>query len=247
MKFTLSICPTTPTTNMSGWYILNTYLQKHLDIAMNIVVYDDFESQRLALQNGEIDFVYANPYDATLLIRNLGFSALNKPKDHANEVVILCKKDSNIKTLDDLKPGVKIATTNDPAINLIAMMLLEAADITASNSTNLDCSSYIVTAKNVLKGEADIAFLPKSVYDKLSNIIKDQLHLLISSEISVIHHIFAASERSKDQHDKISEALCQLNTNEAGKNILSSIGISAFDKIDQEEAEFMIDLIDTLQ
>lgn len=247
MKFTLSICPTTPTSNMSGWYILNTYLQKELDIAMNIAVFDDFESQRLALQNGEIDFVYANPYDATLLIRDLGFSALNKPKAQANEVVIVCKNNSNLNTLSDLNPGIKIATTNDPAINLIAMMLLEAADINDNNSQLLDCSSYIIAAKNILKDEADIAFLPKSVYDNLSNIIKDQLQPLISSEISVIHHIFAASEKSKDRHVQISEVLCQLNNSDAGKNILASIGISAFDTIDQEEAEFMIDLIDTLQ
>ncbi len=247
MKYTLSICPTTPAAAMSGWYILNTYLQKKLDIAMHIEIYSDFESQRQGFEKGEIDFIYANPYDATLLIRDLGFSALNKPNDSANEVVILCKADSAITSFTDLKAGLKIATSNDPAINLVAMILLESVDIDSSNSTQLDCSSFIIAAKQVLKGEADVAFLPKSIYDKLSAIIKDQLRSLISSEISVIHHIFAASEKSQHIHQKVSEALSELAKCPTGQDILSTIGIPSFSAMEQEEAEFMIDLMDTLK
>lgn len=247
MKYTLSICPTTPTTVMSGWYILNTYLQKKLNIAMHIEMYNDFDSQRQAFEKGEIDFIYANPYDATLLVRDLGFCALNRPNDSANEVVILCKQDFSAHALTDLEPGVKIATANDPAINLVAMILLESADIDSGNSTNIDCSSFIIAAKQVLKGDADIAFLPKSIYNSLSKIIKDQLRPLISSEISVIHHIFAGSEKSKEIHSAVSQALCELTEDDAGNNILSSIGIPSFSAMEQEEAEFMIDLMDTLQ
>lgn len=247
MKYTLSICPTTPTSSMSGWFILNTYLQKKLNIAMHLEMYNDFESQRTAFEKGEIDFIYANPFDATLLVRDLGFSALTKPNKSANEVVILCNQNHTAKTLTDLTPGVKIATANDPAINLVAMILLESADIDSTNSTNINCSSFIIAAKQVLKGEADIAFLPKSTYDTLSKIIKDQLRPLISSEISVIHHIFAGSEKSKSIHDELSKELCELTDSDAGKNILSSIGIPSFSFMEQEEAEFMIDLMDTLK
>jgi phosphonate transport system substrate-binding protein len=247
MKYTLSICPTTPAAAMSGWYILNTYLQKKLNIAMHIEMYNDFDSQRLAFEKGEIDFIYANPYDATLLIRDLGFSALNKPDDSANEVVIICKDDFNALALTDLESAVKIATANDPATNLVAMILLESADIDAGNSINIDCSSFIIAAKQVLKGEADIAFLPKAIYDTLSKIIKDQLRPLISSEISVIHPIFAASEKSQSIHRELSQALCELTLSDAGNNILTSIGIPSFSTMEQEDAEFMIDLMDTLK
>ncbi len=247
MKYTLSICPTTPAAAMSGWYILNTFLQKKLGIAMHIEIYNDFDSQRQAFENGEIDFIYANPYDATLLVRNLGFSALNKPNDSSNEVVILCRQDSQIQSFTELKSGLKIATTNDPAINLVAMILLESVDIDSSNSTQQEFSSFIIAAKQVLKGEADVAFLPKSIYDNLSAIIKDQLRSLITSEISVIHHIFAASEKSQSIHQEIQKAICELAEIPVGQDILTTIGISSFSSMDQEEAEFMIDLMDTLK
>lgn len=247
MKYNMSICPTTPATEMSGWFILNTYLQKKLGIAIHLEVYDDFEAQRAAFNDGYIDFIYANPFDATLLMRELNFKALNKPNQTENEVVIVSKSTENNLILSDLKPGVNIATANDPAINLIGMILLESVDIDSHNSQAIDCNSFIVATKKVLNGEADIAFLPKKVYEKLSPIIKSQLHALISSEISVIHHIFAASEKSQAVHQELTQAICELSEQDAGKNILTTIGIPSFSAMQQEEAEFMIDLMDTLK
>ena len=247
MKYNMSICPTTPTADMSGWFILNTYFQKKLNIAIHLEIYNNFDDQRAAFNKGEIDFIYANPFDATLLMRELNFKALNKPDKTENEVVIVCNSVMNDMKFSDLKPGLKIATTNDPAINLIAMILLESVDIDSGNSQTIDCASFIVATKKVLNGEADIAFLPKKVYEKLSSIIKLQLRCLISSEINVIHHIFAASENSQSTHRELSNALNELTASAAGKDILSSIGIPSFSTMEQEDAEFMIDLMDTLK
>jgi phosphonate transport system substrate-binding protein len=247
MKYNMSICPTTPTAEMSGWFILNTYLQKKLGIAIHLEIYDNFDAQRAAFHNGDIDFIFANPFDATLLMRELNFRALNKPNQTANEVVIIGNASSVYKSMSDLKPNIKIATANDPAINLIAMILLESVDIDANNSQTLDCSSFIVATKQVLNNEADIAFLPKEVYEKLSSIIKQQLHCLISSEISVIHHIFAASAKSQEVHKALAQVLCELDQDDSGKNILNTIGFPSFSSMPQEEAEFMIDLMDTLK
>lgn len=247
MKYNMSICPTTPASDMSGWFILNTYLQKKLDIAIHLEIYNNFEDQRAAFNKGEIDFIYANPFDVTLLMRELNFKALNKPNQTENEVVIVSNAVASDMTFSDLKPGLRIATANDPAINLIGMILLESVDIDSDNSQILDCNSFIIATKKVLNGEADIAFLPKKVYDKLSSIIKLQLRSLISSEISLIHHIFAASEKSQAIHKDLIKALCELNEQEAGQNILKTVGIPSFSEMQQEEAEFMIDLMDTLK
>ncbi|OUS41200.1 hypothetical protein A9R00_02185, partial [Oleispira antarctica] len=62
-----------------------------------------------------------------------------------------------------------------------------------------------------------------------------------------IHHIFAASEKSQDIHQQISEALSELAKDLTGQDILNTIGIPSFSAMEQEEAEFMIDLMDTLK
>ena len=247
MKYNMSICPTTPASDMPGWFILNTYLQKKLGIAIHLEIYSNFEDQRTAFNKGEIDFIYANPFDATLLMRELNFKALNKPNETKNEVVIVCNAAATNITFSDLQPGLNIATANDPAVNLIGMILLESVDIDSDNSEILNCDSFIIAMKKVLNGEADIAFLPKKVYEELSSIIKLKLHYLISSEISLIHHIFAASEKSQTIHNGLSQALCELNEHNAGVNILTTIGIPSFSVMPQEDAEFMIDLMDTLK
>jgi len=49
-----------------------------------------------------------------------------------------------------------------------------------------------------------------------------------------------------DKKDQFEEALLSMNNDTKGKGVLSSLGFSGFEKVDEEEMEFMIDLVDTL-
>ena len=49
-----------------------------------------------------------------------------------------------------------------------------------------------------------------------------------------------------DKQDEIQQVLVEMNANEKGQGVLSSLGFNGWEKIEDDEMEFMIDLMDTL-
>ena len=56
-----------PPQRMAGWTIFNDWLCQAFDPRLRLDVNHDFATQRRAIINGEVDMVYANPFDASLL------------------------------------------------------------------------------------------------------------------------------------------------------------------------------------
>lgn len=72
----------------------NTWLQRQLDIHIHLELYSDFNSQREAFNRGEIDLIYANPFDAAVLVREQRLQAVAVPRGKSDEAVIAVSADS---------------------------------------------------------------------------------------------------------------------------------------------------------
>ena len=83
-------------------------------------------------------------------------------------------------------------------------------------------------------------------YDDLSNMVKKQLRILVRSQISVIHHSLMIGPKLADRREEIQDLLVTMNHDEKGKAILKSLGVDAWVKVEDEEMEYMIDLMDAL-
>src|SRR5690554_2241036 len=127
MTLNLSVSPDFPPTHLSGWFIFNTWLQRQLGVGVHLELYDSFEEQGEDIRNGKIDLIYANPYDASMLVRELGFKVLVRPRNRADETVIAARCDDERNTVEDLQPGITIATTADPDVHTMNMIMLESA------------------------------------------------------------------------------------------------------------------------
>ena len=84
MPYLFTVSPDFTPDHLSGWFIFNTWLQRALSEAFHLELYDDFLSQREAIQADQIDLIYANPYDAAMLVRDKGFTPLVKPVGHSD-------------------------------------------------------------------------------------------------------------------------------------------------------------------
>jgi phosphonate transport system substrate-binding protein len=232
--------------HLSGWYIFNTWMQRQLETDIHLELYDDFCSQRVATYSNKIDLIYANPFDAAMLVREKGFLPLVKPKDLLDEALIAVSENSSVEKLDDLQANVKIAMTEDPNVNMIGMMLLEAANLNNSNIERSVYDSYILVAKNLLRGNNDAGVFLAGAFDDLSNMVKKQLRVLLRSEIGEIHHSLMLGPKLAPRREEIRALLIEMDQNEKGKGVLDSLGFKAWVEVDDEEMEFMIDLMDTL-
>ncbi|MGB2131634.1 MAG: PhnD/SsuA/transferrin family substrate-binding protein, partial [Marinobacterium sp.] len=129
MTLNLSVSPDFPPAHLSGWFIFNTWLQRQLGVGVHLELYDSFEAQREDIRSGKLDLIYANPYDASMLVRELGFKVLVRPRNRADETVIAARMEDSVNCVEDLKPGLKVATTADPDVHTMGMIMLESADL----------------------------------------------------------------------------------------------------------------------
>ncbi|MGR8930601.1 MAG: phosphate/phosphite/phosphonate ABC transporter substrate-binding protein [Gammaproteobacteria bacterium] len=246
MTYMFTVSPDFTPDHISGWYIFNTWLQKHTGEAIHLEMYDDFNSQREAIKADTIDLIYANPFDAAMLVREKGFLPLAKAQNTADEALIVVNAESNAHDVADLSAGTKVAFTDDPDVRLMGMIMLEPGDLDNGNIVPVIADNYVLVAKNLLKGEADVGIFLAEAYDSLSAIIKKQLKVLVRSQISVIHHALMIGPKLQSRRGEIQQLLVDMHADEKGEGVLKSLGFESWQIVDDEEMEFMIDLMDTL-
>ncbi|HFC92494.1 MAG TPA: phosphate/phosphite/phosphonate ABC transporter substrate-binding protein [Leucothrix mucor] len=246
MPYVLTVSPDFTPKHIAGWYIFNTWLQKQIDLAFHVELYNSFNKQREAIISNKIDLIYANPYDAAMLVREKGFKALVAPLAKADEAIIACNAESKINTIEDLQPDLNIVTTDDPDVHLMGMMMLEPADLDKDNTNIEEVDGYVLVAKKLLQQNADIGFFLKDAYYDLSRLIRDDLKVLISSEIFVIRHILLAGPELQQYHQQLQSLLLNMKDDAKGASVLGAMGLNGWEKQTQEDTEFMIDLMDTL-
>lgn len=246
MSYVFTVSPDFAPAQIGGWYVFNTWLQKEIQTHIRLQLYDDFDSQRDAIAADRIDLIYANPFDASALVRQKQFQAIAVPSNKRDEAVVVASVESGIERVENLKPGTRIAITPDPDVNLIGMIMLEPADLDAGSTLTTTHATHILVVKSLLQGNADVGFFLKEAYDELSQMVKNDLRVLVTSQISVIRHVMLVGPKAHEIKEGMETALLGMTDTPRGRSILDSLGFAGWDLHTKEDAEFMIDLMDTL-
>lgn len=245
--YQLTVSPDFTPEHISGWYIYNTWLQRNLGLHFHLEMYDSFDAQREAICQDEVDLIYANPFDASMLVREKGFRAVVRASGVTDECVVVVPVDSPVQRVEDLQPNTRVANTDDPDIHLVGMIMLEPADLHTGNVQSVLVDGYVLVAKALLKGEADVGFFLKEAWDGLSNMVRKQLRPLVTSQISDIHHVLLVGPRLMESVEDIQGLMLRMPQIEKGTGVLEALGFDGWVAVEQEETEFMIDLMDTLK
>ena len=215
---------------------------------INVLIAPDFAPEHFAGWHlGKADIIYANPFDAASMVRDLGYVALVRPIGKANEMVIATSAESSVESFRDLKTGIKVALTDNKDVRLIGLRLLEPADLTEADINWQVVESYQAAARMAIKGEVDACFLLAEAFNSLSRLTKTQLKPLIESKLADISHVILVHPRVEAETAKLRDALLGLAGSADGQPVLDELGIhQGFEPMSAEDAEFMIDLMDTL-
>jgi phosphonate transport system substrate-binding protein len=108
-------------------------------------------------------------------------------------------------------------------------------------------STYVVLARTLLQGKADCGFFLKEAFDDLSAPTRRQLRPVMTSQISLVRHVLLVGPRCAALREPLQNLLLDMSApGSDGRATLQALGLSGWDKQDQEDTEFMIDLMDTL-
>lgn len=246
LTYNLLIAPDFSPERFAGWHMFNTLIQKRADIHIHLNMPTSHAEQTALINAGNIDLIYANPFDAATLIREQNYQAFARPVAKSDEMVIVTSIDNTINSLEDLAKGATISMADNRDVKLIGLRLLEAVDLQETDLNWVVTDTYQAAARQVIKGEAQAAFFLAEIFHSLSRLTKAQLLLLIESDLADISHVLLM-KRDTAQAESISQAIVNLGNDDDGKETLNELGIpKGFVTMSEEEAEFMIDLMETL-
>jgi len=247
MTLNFLIAPDFSPERFAGWHMLNTLLQRRSGLPLHLLTPASPAEQASLLAAGKADLVYANPFDAADMIRSQGYIPFARPAERFDEMVIACGAESALHKLEDLRPGCRIALTDNQDVKLIGLRLLEPADLNESLIEWVPVDNFQAAARLAIKGEVQAAFFLAESFASLTRMTRSQLRVLVESRISDISHVVLAHPRMAGELPRISEALLGMGRVPGDADVLDALGLSkGFEPMTQEEAEFMIDLMDTL-
>lgn len=248
MTLNFLVAPDFAPDRFAGWHMLNTLLQARSGLALHLLMPASAAEQAEHLRAGRVDLIYANPFDASHLIRELGYVALARPRARSDEMVIATAAASPAQSVEGLKKGARIALTDNRDVKLIGLRLLEPADLAEADLEWVVTESYQAAARLVIKREVDAAFFLADAFHALSRMTLAQLRVLVESALDDISHVVLAHPRIAGDLPRIGAALVGVGEVARDAEVLDALGLpQGFVAMTAEEAEFMIDLMDTLQ
>ena len=240
------IAPDFSPERFAGWHMFNTLIQKRANLNMHLNIPTSHAEQETVISEGDIQVIYANPFDAATLIREHGYHAVARPIGKSDEMVIAAAANSDINSLDDIKAGATIAMADNRDVKLIGLRLLEAVDIEEADLNWSVTETYQAAARQVIKGDAQAAFFLAEIFHSFSRLTKAQLSVLIESDLADISHVLLIKDCFPDT-DILMNAILNLHNDDDGKEALAELGMpQGFEAMNEEDAEFMIDLMQTL-
>ncbi|WP_457673175.1 phosphate/phosphite/phosphonate ABC transporter substrate-binding protein [Thiolapillus sp.] len=245
MPYQFTVSPDFGPDQLAGWHIFNTWMQRQLETDIHFETFDSFDAQRQAISEDRVDIIYANPYDASFLVREKGFVAVASPRK-PDETTIAVPADSPVNDIESLESGCRIAQTDDPDISMMGMIMLEPANLDKSNTETIIQDSYIQVAKALIQGRADVGFFLREAYEGLSSLVKSQLKPLVTSDIQLVSHTLLLGPKLAQHKDELGKRLLSMSEGPQGKSLLDSLGFDSWNPVDEEEMEFMIDLMEAL-
>jgi ABC-type phosphate/phosphonate transport system substrate-binding protein len=247
MTLNFLIAPDFSPERFAGWHMFNTLLQRRSGIKLHLLTPASPLEQAALFDKDQVDLVYANPFDAVDLIRQQGYVPFARPAGKSDEMVIATAAESALQRLEDIRPGSRIALTDNKDVRLIGLRLLEPADLTEALIEWVPVDSFQAVARLTLKGDVQAGFFLAEAYASLTRMTRSQLRVLVESRISDISHVVLAHPRMAGDLPRVSQALLGIGSEPADTDVLDALGLpGGFEPISQEDAEFMIDLMDTL-
>lgn len=236
-----------PTQRLPGWFAFVAWLRDRHDSGIHLETHRDFVDQRRAIIAGKIDIIYANPFDASMLVRENGFVPVARPAGRRYECILAVARASAIRLVEDLRPECRVASTGNPDVNMIGMMLIEPADLDLGNIQMVHVEDYLQLAEALSRGEADTGFFLEEAYTSLPDSLRGQLFPLVQSRIDDISHALLLGPRLAERQETLRHLLLGMADEPEGRHALAQLGFSGWESMNGEDTEFMIDLMDALK
>jgi anti-anti-sigma factor len=219
---------------LSGWYLLNTYLQRRLERPIHL------EQPQLGkdLRESSVDLLFSKPFDACSLINNQGFVPLMRPVGDADEVVILMRAGDPRKLGDLNRPDV-VTVSKTNFVYILGRSLCDDAGLDSAGFNYQFAGNEIKALQTLVKGKADVLFMLKKTYEGLSSFARGSTRLIDESATNFAFHFFCAAPYLKELHEPLIQVFTEMGDSEQGRQVLNDIQIEGWRRPDEGEIQML--------
>jgi anti-anti-sigma factor len=218
---------------LTGWYLLNTYLQRRLKKAIH------FEQSVDKPDPSTTDFLFAKPFEACLMIKEYGFVPVMKPIAEADEVVILTRAD-DMRILSEYE-GVAVGTATEGSfVYLLGRFLCDENGLDSAKFAFDFAGNEIKALQTLIRKKCDLVFMLKKTYEGLSSFSRSNVRKLDESETDFACHLFCVAPHLKAEDTAaLIEVLTEMANDEHGQEILKDIQIQGWNKPETGEVQML--------
>ena len=220
---------------ISGWYLLNTYLQRRLERAIHL------EQPQFGQDVSDIsaDLFFSKPFEALSMIHNHGFIPLLRPDSEADEVVILARPEDNRNLIGFSNAKVSTASKNS-FVYILGRSLCDESGLDSGTFDFVFAGNEIKALQMLIKKQVNLVFMLKKTYEGLSSFARDSTRLVDESETNFAFHLFcSAPYLASEIHESLSNTLLEMENDEKGKQVLEDIEIGGWRKPDEGELKML--------
>lgn len=217
---------------LTGWYLLNTYLQRRLTRAIH------FEQVVETPDANNTDLLFAKPFEACLMIKKHGFVPVMRPIAEVDEVVILTRADDD-RALTDYATATVGTASQDSFVYLLGRFLCDENGLDSAKF-NFDFSGNEIKAlQSLLRKKCDLLFMLKKTYDGLSAFSRSNVRKLDESVTDFACHLLCIAPHLKADSQGLIDVLNDMSNDEQGKEILKDIQMEGWQKPEAGELQML--------
>ncbi len=206
---------------LSGWYFLNTLLQRRLNKPISI----DINQLGSANEFHNNALVFAKPFDACALMTKHHYIPLARPANDNVEVSIVVRHGDRKKSITDFS-GASVATsTQSSFVFLLGRFFCDEYDLDSSTLNYQFTGNQLTSMRRLLDENVDMLFMQKNKYRLLSPLSRVGTHLLEESDTGMAYHILLLSPAFAALQESITDAFLDLQSDAQGVQVLSDLGI----------------------
>jgi anti-anti-sigma factor len=222
---------------LSGWYLLNTYLQRRLQHAIHLEQLP--AGHEIAQEN--VDLLFAKPFEACAMIRDRGFIPLLRPAGEADEVVIVMRAEDG-RDLSAIPEPRAVTASQGSFVYLLGRFLFDASGRDSSKLRFAFAGNEIKALQMLLKDQADLLFMLRKTYYGLSNLTRKSTRVADESDSQFAYHLFCVNPRVAELREPLTQVLQGMGQDEQGQGILKDIQIEAWLPPEEGEINMLQDI-----
>jgi phosphonate transport system substrate-binding protein len=233
-EYTFGIVPQQSSKKLARlWGPVLKKLSEDTGLTIKFATAKDIPTFEKRLAAGEYDFSYMNPYHFTIFNRAPGYAALARQRNKKNKGIIVVKKDSELRELEDLK-GMTLAFPSPAAF---AATLLSQAELnrkgiefTPKYVSSHD-SVYLSVARGLLPAGGGIV----RTFKNIDPAIREQLRIFWTSDGFTSHAFAAHPNVSVDNRELVADALAKLESTDTGLDLLKSLNFKGMQSAEDKD------------